>query len=422
MSETTASTPHDVCIVGGAGHVGAPLAILLATKGLRTLIYDVNVRTMELLASGRMPFFEEGATPLLEQALADERLSFTSQAAGAAGVPIVIVTIGTPIDEFHNPMLSVVQRCIDDLLPHLSDGQTIILRSTIFPGVTDWVHRYLKTRGKRINVAFCPERVVQGFSIRELQTLPQIVSGTSTQAEDIAGKLFSMIAPKVVKMIPKEAEFAKLISNAYRYIQFATTNQFYMMVQAAGCDYNRLLAGLKEEYPRADVPRPGLAAGPCLFKDTLQLAAATNNVFSLGYAAMQVNEGLPAFLVEQLALRLPLSELTVGVLGMAFKPESDDVRASLSYKLKKLLERQAKAVLTTDPFVTSAPCPTRCTRRSTSPAKRSSISVICCGNRLRPEGSGRAQDAGLGERYDELSVETLRCELWHELVGDVPGQ
>src|SRR5262249_45386252 len=117
------SAPYDVCIVGGAGHVGAPLAIVLATKGLRTLVYDVNLRTMELLASGTMPFFEEGATPLLKQALAEQRLSFTSEPSGAAGVPIVVVTIGTPIDEFHNPLLSVIQKCIDELLPYLSDGQ-----------------------------------------------------------------------------------------------------------------------------------------------------------------------------------------------------------------------------------------------------------------------------------------------------------
>jgi UDP-N-acetyl-D-mannosaminuronic acid dehydrogenase len=155
-------------------------------------------------------------------------------------------------------------------------------------------------------------------------------------------------------MVPKEAEFAKLISNAYRYITFATSNQFYMMVTSAGLDYHRMLASLKDGYPRmADLPRPGFAAGPCLYKDTLQLAATYSDTFGLGYAAMQVNEGLPAFVVEQLAARHPLEGLSVGVLGMAFKAESDDVRSSLSYKLKKLLTYRAKAVLTTDPFVTT---------------------------------------------------------------------
>jgi UDP-N-acetyl-D-mannosaminuronic acid dehydrogenase len=349
-------TKARVCVIGGAGHVGAPLAIVFASKGFPTLIVDLNKRAMERLACGEMPFLEEGGEPLLRTVLSQQMLSFSDDPAQVSGVNYVIVTIGTPIDEFHNPELSEVRKCIDSLLPHLTDGQTIILRSTIFPGVTDWVHQYLRDAGKRVHVAFCPERVVQGYSIRELQSLPQIISGVTPEAEASAAQLFAAVAPKVVRMVPKEAEFAKLISNAYRYIEFAATNQFYMIVSSAGCDYNRVLAGLRDEYPRATaLPGPGFAAGPCLFKDTLQLAAFTNNTFGLGYAAMQVNEGLPAFIVDRLAAQYRLRELTVGVLGMAFKANSDDTRSSLSYKLKKLLAYKAKAVLTTDPLVHTDP-------------------------------------------------------------------
>jgi UDP-N-acetyl-D-mannosaminuronic acid dehydrogenase len=341
-----------VCVVGGAGHVGAPLAIVLASHGFRTLIYDTNPASVEQLASGKMPFLEADTEELLGKVLRGGLLSFTSRAADIARVSYVVVTIGTPIDEFHNPELRVIRECIDDLLPHLSEGQTLILRSTVFPGVTDYVHQYLERNGKNVLVAFCPERVVQGQAIRELQDLPQIISGTTPEAEESAGRLFSAIAPKIVRMVPKEAEFAKLFCNAYRYIQFAATNQFYMLVEAAGLDYHRLLSALKEDYPRMrDLPGPGFAAGPCLYKDTLQLAAFTNNQFTLGYAALQINEELPAFLVRQLAARHSLAESTVGLLGMAFKADSDDIRASLSYKLKKLLQHQARRVLTTDPLV-----------------------------------------------------------------------
>ncbi|HRC55020.1 MAG: nucleotide sugar dehydrogenase [Myxococcales bacterium] len=350
------SAAHDVCIVGGAGHVGAPLALVFAKHGYRTLIYDLNATALDTLAQGRMPFLEEGGEELLREVLPTGRLSMTSKVSDLANVPLIVLTIGTPIDEFHNPMLRVVFDCLDGLLPYLDDSQTLILRSTVFPGVTEHVQRYLEQRGKKTMVAFCPERVVQGHSLRELQTLPQIVSGTSPAAEDIAAKLFSSIAPKIVRMLTKEAEFAKLFSNAYRYIQFAATNQFYMMVEGAGLDYHRLLEGLKDDYPRArDLPTPGLSAGPCLHKDTLQLAAFANNQFGLGYAAMQVNEGLPQFMVSQLAKRHPLQELTVGMLGMAFKSDSDDIRSSLSYKLKKLLRVAARQVLTTDPFVKNDP-------------------------------------------------------------------
>ncbi len=349
---TNAHSAYDVCIVGGAGHVGAPLAVIMATHGLRTLVYDINERALSALAQGSFPYIEHGAEPLLRKALAAGTIGFSSDVSTAAGVPIVVLTIGTPIDEFHNPMLRVVTQCIDQLLPYLSDDQTIILRSTVFPGVTDHVHDYLRTRGKRTKVAFCPERVVQGYATRELQTLPQIVSGTTPEAEEVAAGMFQRFAPKIVRMVPKEAEFAKLFSNAYRYIQFAAANQFYMMVEAEGLDYARLLAGMKADYPRMrDLPGPGLAAGPCLYKDTLQLAAFANNNFALGQAAMNANEGLPSFLVEQLRRRFALSEMVVGLLGMAFKADSDDIRASLSYKLKKLLRVRARDVLTTDPFV-----------------------------------------------------------------------
>jgi UDP-N-acetyl-D-mannosaminuronic acid dehydrogenase len=197
---------------------------------------------------------------------------------------------------------------------------------------------------------------VQGHAIRELRTLPQIVSGTTPEAEDAAAQVFGQIAPKIVRMVPKEAEFAKLFSNAYRYIQFAAANQFFMMVEAEGLDYARLLEGMKADYGRMrDLPGPGFAAGPCLYKDTLQLAAFADNQFPIGRAAIQVNEGLPTFLVEQLRARFPLDGMIVGLLGMAFKADSDDIRASLSYKMKKLLRYRAKDVLTTDPLVRTDP-------------------------------------------------------------------
>lgn len=341
----------DVCVVGGAGHVGAPLSIVLASKGLRTLVYDLNRAALDQLAVGEMPFVEVGAEPLLRQALAQGLLSFTSDPARAADAPILMVTIGTPIDEFHNPKLDVVTRCLDDLLPYLRDGQTVILRSTVFPGVTEFVQRYLTRHGKRVPVAFCPERIVQGKAIEELQALPQIVSGATPEAEETAARLFAKLAPKIVPMAVKEAEFAKLLSNAYRYIQFAAANQFYMMVEAAGLDHARLLAALKEDYPRLrDLPGPGFAAGPCLMKDTMQLVAFDNNHFSLGSAAMMVNEGLPNFLVERLRLRHDLSTKRVGILGMAFKAEVDDIREALSYKLGKILRFHGATVSYSDEF------------------------------------------------------------------------
>jgi len=129
-----------------------------------------------------------------------------------------------------------------------------------------------------------------------------------------------------------------------------------MMANDFDLDYERIRSALAFEYPRAtDLPKAGFAAGPCLLKDTMQLAAFNNNNFVLGHAAMMVNEGLPLYMVSRLEQQFPLSELTVGVLGMAFKGESDDTRSSLSYKLKRILRFKARHVLCTDPFVSTDP-------------------------------------------------------------------
>jgi len=344
----------DICVLGGAGHIGLPLAILLAHKGLETLVYDLNEKTIETIRSGKMPFLEEHAEPLLREVLEKKKLHFTTSASDLAKIPTIVVTIGTPVDEFLNPSTKLMTECIDSLFPILSEEQTLILRSTVCPGTTEWLDEYLKSRGKKVKIAFCPERVVQGNAIDQIRTLPQIVSGTTPEAEERAAKLFGMLAPEIVRMQPREAEFAKLFCNAYRYIQFAATNQFYMLATRAGLDYSRIYAGITQNYERMkDFPRQGFAAGPCLFKDTMQLTSYSNNQFSIGMDAMLVNEGLPLFLVEQMVGRFDLGKSTVGLLGMAFKANSDDTRSSLSYKLKNSLRMRASKVLTTDPHVTT---------------------------------------------------------------------
>jgi UDP-N-acetyl-D-mannosaminuronic acid dehydrogenase len=355
-ARTKSTQVADLTVVGGAGHVGIPLVLSFAAKGLTVNVNDLNLDSLAALKAGRLPFIEYGAEELLSKALRDNRLIFTSTPAEVSNSGPVVVTIGTPVDEFLNPERHVVLKCIDDLLPHLSDGQLLVLRSTLYPGTTDWVSAHLKRKKRDLKVAFCPERIVQGYGIEELSRMPQIVSGTSPQAAAEASALFAIISPEIVALDPIEAEFAKLFGNAYRYIEFAVTNQFYLIAQSAGLDYQRILKAMKYNYPRAkNIPKPGYAAGPCLMKDTMQLTAFARNEFTLGNAAMLVNEGLPLHVISDLRRRYDLGKMTVGLLGMAFKSEIDDVRASLSYKFKKVLNGFAHEVLTTDPFVTADP-------------------------------------------------------------------
>ncbi|MGI8526837.1 MAG: nucleotide sugar dehydrogenase [Pseudolabrys sp.] len=353
--QTTAQTA-DLTVVGGAGHVGIPLVLSFAAKGLTVNVNDINEHTLSILKDGRVPFIENDAQPLLTKALAEKRLYFSSKPSEISTKGPVIVTIGTPVDEFLNPERDVIQACLDPLLPHLRDGQLLVLRSTLYPGTTDWVGRYLKKRGRKIKVAFCPERIAQGHGISELSRMPQLVSGITPEAEQEAAALFGLIVPELSPLKPIEAEFAKLFANAYRYIGFAVTNQFYLIAQSAGLDYGKILHAMKHNYPRAQyIPGPGFAAGPCLMKDTMQLLAFARNEFALGNAAIMVNEGLPLHIIGELRRNYDLAGMTVGLLGMAFKAESDDSRSSLSYKFKKSLSPLAREVLTTDPYVLDDP-------------------------------------------------------------------
>ena len=229
----------------------------------------------------------------------------------------------------------------------------MVLRSTVYPGVTKNVERMFAKKGLDVDVAFCPERIAEGKAMTELFSLPQIVSGRSQDVRDRAAKLFRNLTDQIVELEPEEAELAKLFTNTWRYIKFAAANQFYVMANDHGLDFDKIRGALSYDYPRAaDMPGAGFAAGPCLFKDTMQLAAFSDNSFVLGHSAMLVNEGLPLYVVTQLERKYDLENLTVGILGMAFKGESDDIRSSLSYKLKRILDFRAGEVLCTDPYVT----------------------------------------------------------------------
>lgn len=346
----------DMCVIGGAGHVGLPFSLSFAHSGKRVLICDTDSGALAKIARGVLPFPEENGERYLKEALAKNRLAFTSNPADMPPRGAIIVTIGTPVDEFLNPEHKVMRECIDGLLPHLTHEHLLVLRSTVYPGTTTWLQRYLKSAGKFPKIAYCPERVVQGSGIRELAELPQIVSGTTPEALVEVKRFFHGVAPETFEMTPLEAEFAKLFNNCYRYLHFAIANEFFMIATSAGADFRRIHSGMTHGYPRAkDMPSAGFTAGPCLVKDTMQLAAFARNQFNLGHAAMRVNEGLVLFLIDRLAQRYKLKSMTVGLLGMAFKPNSDDTRASLSYKLKNELAVQAKRVLCTDPYVKTDP-------------------------------------------------------------------
>lgn len=343
----------NIVIVGGCGHVGIPLGLALSTRNFNVTLLDVNEHAVSEINSLRVPFMEKGADEIL-RAHIGKNLSATCDKSVISGCDVIVFVTGTPVDEHLNPRVSDVLKAIKQYLPLMNKDQLIILRSTLFPGTIPAIDKMLTEALGSVKLAFCPERILQGKGIEEIFTLPQLVSATSQEAEDEAAELFGKLTPKVIRLTPEEAELAKLMTNTWRYLEFAIADQFYMMVTERGLDFHKIFRAMKEDYPRAkNFASPGLAAGPCLFKDTMQMAAFHNNNFFLGHAAMLVNEGMPNFLVGKLKSMLggSLRDKKVAILGMTFKADNDDIRESLSFKIKKLLELEMAEVMPSDPFL-----------------------------------------------------------------------
>ncbi len=342
---------YDVSIIGGLGHVGLPLGIALSQSGKKVVLYDINQKAIDTVSQGKMPFMEKNAEDVLKKVLGGN-LFVSSDKHVVSDSYFVVIVIGTPVDEHLNPKFTIFKKFIDEIIDLLNDDQHIILRSTVFPGTTEKIKQYLESKGKLTKVSFCPERITQGNAMEELRKLPQIVASFDETSMREAKELFSVLNDNIVFLSPTEAELAKLFTNIWRYIQFSISNQFYQIATQQGIDFYKIYNAVTYKYPRTrNLPSAGFTAGPCLFKDTMQLSAYSNNSFFLGHAAMLINEGLPNFIIQRLKDKYTLKDKVVGILGMAFKGDSDDSRESLSYKLQKILEIEAKEVLCTDPFV-----------------------------------------------------------------------
>ncbi|MBT7611295.1 MAG: nucleotide sugar dehydrogenase [Bacteriovoracaceae bacterium] len=340
-----------IAVIGGGGHVGLPLSLVLAEEGYQVTVIDIDETRLQDLRENKFPFLERGGEELLHKTKEFD-IQYTSDFSTISNQEVIIFTVGTPVDEHLNPSYNALYSALDTIKPHIRNGQTFIMRSTLFPGTSDRIKALLKKDGFDVGVSFCPERIAQGYAIEEIRSLPQIISGDSEKSVAIAKQIFGKIASSVVEVSIEEAEIAKLFTNTWRYIKFSIANQFYMLAEEKGLDFGKIHNAITYNYPRAnDFPKAGFAAGPCLFKDTMQLAAYSRNNFHLGHSAMLINEGLPNFLVEKAKKITSLEGKNVGILGMAFKPNNDDFRESLAYKLKRLLEYENAEVYCTDVYI-----------------------------------------------------------------------
>ena len=248
-SAGSARFEFDVCVVGGCGHVGLPLAIVMAHRELRVAIDDIDTSAVEMVRAGRMPFMEEKAEPMLAEVI-NKNLIVDSDPTLISKSRVVVVIIGTPVDEHLNPTFHIIHRFFVSMMPYLVDGQTLILRSTLYPGTTEKVDALLRASGRNVHVAFCPERIAQGYAMRELVSCHRSSRAATTRRPSVATDLFGRIAPSIIPMQPVEAELTKIFANVWRYIQFATANQFFMIATDFGLDFYKIYDGLTRDYPR----------------------------------------------------------------------------------------------------------------------------------------------------------------------------
>src|SRR3954452_5493049 len=340
----------------GLGRIGLPLALSFADRGVDVIGVDRDRSRLDTVAEGRMPFEETGVQEVLDRVHGGEHLRLTDQIPEAAEADFIVLTLGTPAHVHLEIDISQIRSAIDDLLPLLREGQTLILRSTVAPGTTDWLAGYIEQRrgfsvGEQFFVAHVPERIANNRFMEEIETLPTIIGGGGAGAGAKAAQLFEGFGAGARQTTPVQAELAKIWTNIFRYVTFAIPNLLMMESEQYGANVFEVIDLINEDYPRGGIAAPGLTAGTCLRKD-FAFSEERSSAPGMLLAVSRVHESMPRFIVDGLRRRLgSLRDRKVAVLGLTFKRDSDDPRDSLSFKLIRLLERELAHVARHDPHV-----------------------------------------------------------------------
>lgn len=341
---------NSISVIGAAGHIGLPLSFLLAKHKFNVIGVEKDLTKIDMIKKKKMIFKEKNIHKLLYNK--NIKIKFTDKIEEIKNTKYIIVTLGTPIDEYLNPSYSNFFDVIDNIIKFMDANQILILRSTVAPGTTRKILDKLNQNKIKAGVAFCPERITQGFALKELYELPQIISYSDERTKNACKKIFSKFNKKLFECSFEEAEVTKLFCNSWRYIKFAVANEFYKICNIHDLNFEKIRNAMMFNYPRGkDFPKSGFAAGPCLLKDTMQLSSFSREHFSFGHSAMLVNETLPEFVIKQAKKISNLKKKKILILGMAFKPDNDDIRDSLAFRLKKKLLLESPYVYCHDPYI-----------------------------------------------------------------------
>ncbi len=339
VENTNGEFEFEACIVG-TGRVGLPLALSMIEVGLNVVGLDVDEELRAAVNNGRMPFDEPGYDDLV----ASRRLVVHSDAEILSRCAAVVVTVGTPLHTHIETDLTQIRGVLQAMGPHLRAGQLLCLRSTVAPGTTryvaKWIERHTDLRiGDSLRLAFCPERIAEGKAYEELRTLPQIVGTEDAVSKTAAESLFGRLAPEIMHTDYVSAELVKLFNNIARYVHFALANQFALIADTFGANIYDVRRMANHEYPRSYIAMPGLTAGTCLRKD-FGMINEWSPYPDLLLSAWKMNEFIPAFLVQHLKQRTEIHDKRIAVLGYSFKKDTDDTRDSLVPKLVRYIERE----------------------------------------------------------------------------------
>ncbi len=340
----TAPPAGTTVAVVGLGRVGLPLALLFAERGLRVFGVERDARVRELLAERKMPFHEPGCDELLAKVKL-EVFADVSELIGPSSPDYIVITVGTPLQAHIEVDLGQISAVTTSLAKSLRPGQTIILRSTVAARTTEFVGRILEREtgmiaGREFSLAFCPERIVEGKALVELETLPQVIGAADELSRAKASKLFAVFPVEQLQTTLVGGELIKLFNNVTRYVSFALANQYALIAENFGESVHPLVAMANHNYPRDPISKPGFAAGACLRKD-FGMVSENHATTDMLVAAWRVNEYMPNFLAHTLADKSHgLHKKTIAVLGYTFKKDTDDARDSLTPKLLRYLERE----------------------------------------------------------------------------------
>jgi UDP-N-acetyl-D-mannosaminuronic acid dehydrogenase len=345
----------DVAVIG-LGRVGLPLALSFADRGLTVIGVDNDPFRLGAVAEGKMPFEETGAQELLERVDASGRLELSEHVIDAARARHIVITLGTPSFSHIEIDMRDIRSALDELLGVLEPGHSLILRSTVAPGTTEFVAGYVAKHrnlaiGEEIYVAHAPERIAAGRFLEEIDSLPCIIGGVGERSGEAVAELFCAFQAPIVQTTPVQAELAKIWANILRYTNFALPNLLMMDCERYTANVFEVIDLINHDYPRGGIAQPGLTAGTCLRKD-FTFSEERSPAPGMLLAVSRVNESVPLFLLEGAKRRLgTLANRKVAVLGLAFKADTDDERDSLAHKLIRMLERELADVFVHDPHV-----------------------------------------------------------------------